>query len=54
MKKEKVTFTDEEIKAIERELSAGHNVEIFNCDKGTIIKRIRRETIKPNTEPVKK
>ena len=52
MKKIEVKLSDAEIQAVERELSAGNNVEMFHCDKGLIIKRIRRETVKQNNEPV--
>lgn len=54
LNKRDIKLSEEQRKAVERELSAGNNVELFYCDKGVVIKRIRRETVKQNITPINK
>lgn len=51
MSKELVKMTDEQLKAVEKELSDGHNVEMWTRNGDIIIKRIDRKTVQVNSKP---
>ena len=51
MSKEIVKMTEEQREAVEKELTDGHNVEMWSRNGDIIIKRIDRRTVQVNNSP---